>query len=97
MKRRRRKQEEFSKRLLIQESLLIWIMTLSLIILAFVCIIKEAYAELPWLTAMVALPWSAYGTSQAFYYNKAKKENTAGGIKYEAVMKELDDNNNAMG
>ena len=27
--------------------------------------------------------------SQAFYYNKAKKENTKDGIKYESVMHEL--------
>ena len=94
MKRqRRKKKEEFSKRLLLQESMLIWIMTLSLIVLAFVCVCKEAYTELPWLTAMVALPWGAYGVSQAFYYKKAQKENTSGGIKYEAVMKELENNN----
>jgi len=38
-------------------------MTIALIILAFVCVGKEAYAELPWLTAMVSLPWAAYGVS----------------------------------
>lgn len=99
-RKRKKKKEEFSKRLLIQESALIWVMTISLIILAFVCVDKGAYAELPWLTAMVALPWTAYGTSQAFYYKKAQKENTKGGIKYDTVMKELEDdfdNNNAVG
>lgn len=70
-----KKKTEFSKKLLIQESALIWIMTLALVTLSFVCVLTGAYAELPWLTAMVALPWSAYGASQAYYYKKAEKEN----------------------
>ena len=75
MKKEQKKKKEFSKRLLVQESALIWIMTLALLVLAFICVISGAYAELPWLTAMVALPWSAYGVSQAYYYKKAEKEN----------------------
>lgn len=71
----KKKQKEFSKKLLVQESALIWIMTLALITLSFICVIQQAYAELPWLTAMVALPWTAYGVSQAYYYKKAEKEN----------------------
>jgi hypothetical protein len=58
-KTRLKKKIEFSKVLLIQESILIWIMTISFIILAFVCIYKEYLGELPWLSAMVALPWTA--------------------------------------
>ena len=69
--KKRKKKEEFSKKLLIQESALIWIMTLSLLILAFICTFRGAYTELPWLTAMVTLPWTAYGVSQTFYYKKA--------------------------
>lgn len=90
-KTKEKKKKEFSKVLLIQESMLIWIMTLALITLAFICVFNQAYAELPWLTAMVALPWTAYGVSQAYYYKKAAKENTAGGIKYETVMAELEE------
>lgn len=74
-KNKKRKQKEFSKKLLIQESALIWIMTLALVTLSFICVLTGAYAELPWLTAMVALPWGAYGVSQAYYYKKAEKEN----------------------
>lgn len=90
-KTKEKKKKEFSKVLLIQESMLIWIMTLALITLAFICVFNQAYAELPWLTAMVALPWTAYGVSQAYYYKKAAKENTTGGIKYETVMAELEE------
>lgn len=83
------KHKEFSKVLLIQESALIWIMTLSFIGLAALCIIKDYVGSLPWLTAMVSLPWTAYGVSQCFYYNKAKAENTKEGIKYETVLAEM--------
>ena len=41
----------------------------------FICIFTSTYAGLPWLTAMVALPWGAYGVSQVYYYKKAEKEN----------------------
>ena len=35
---------------------------------------------------MAACPWTAYGASQAFYFRKAERENTEGGIKYATVM-----------
>lgn len=38
---------------------------------------------------MVSLPWTAYGVSQCFYYDKSKAENTKDGIKYETVMTDL--------
>lgn len=81
------KHSEFSKILLLQESLLIWIMTLAFIALAFYCVIMGYEGSLPWLSAMVGLPWAAYGISQAFYYNKSKAENTQGGIKYETTVR----------
>ena len=87
-KNKHTKKKEFSKVLLIQESALIWIMTISFIGLAALCILKDYVGSLPWLTAMVSLPWTAYGVSQCFYYNKAKAENTKDGIKYETVLAE---------
>ena len=78
--------KEFSKVLLIQESALIWIMTISFLGLAALCITKDYTGSLPWLTAMISLPWTAYGVSQCFYYNKSTKENTKDGIKYETTM-----------
>lgn len=64
-------------------------MTLAFLGLAALCIIKDYTGSLPWLTAMISLPWTAYGVSQCFYYNKAKNENMSGGIKYDTVMAEL--------
>ena len=80
-----RNNKEFSKWLLIQESALIWIISIAFIALAYICIANQYFGELPWLTTMVAFPWGAYGVSQAFYYKKAEKENTQGGIKYETA------------
>lgn len=98
--RKKKNKLEFSKLLLIQESALIWIVTIALIILAFVCISKEYFGELPWIAAMVGFPWAAYGVSQAYYYRKAMAENTKDGIKYESVLNSLNNsssNDDAMG
>lgn len=83
---------EFSKKLLLQESMLIWIITIAFIILAFVCVFNQFFGELPWLAAMCGFPWTAYGASQAFYFRKAEKENTTGGIKYETILSQLKTN-----
>lgn len=85
MKKKKNK-VEFSKKLLLQESILIWVITIAFIVLAFVCVTNQYFGELPWLAAMCGFPWTAYGASQAFYFKKAERENTKGGIKYETVM-----------
>lgn len=94
-RQKRRKKEksktEFSKALLIQESVLIWFITIAFTALAYICIVNQYFGELPWLAAMVGFPWTAYGVSQGFYYRKSEKENTKGGIKYETVMAEYDE------
>ena len=91
------KKNEFSKTLLIQESILIWIVTLSFLFLAFTCITNQYFGELPWLAAMAAFPWTAYGVSQACYYKKSEKENTRNGIKFESVMAQLTNDNDSSG
>lgn len=83
------KEKEFSKKLLIWEGILVWIVTLSYITLAFISIYNQYTGSLPWLSVIPTVAWGAYGTSQAFYYNKAKAENTKNGIKYEAVLTDL--------
>ena len=88
--KQRKPKKEYSKGLLIQESVLIWITSLLYIALAFFCIIQGYTGSLPWITASASLPWAAYGVSQVFYYKKSMLENTKGGIKYDTVMKELD-------
>lgn len=85
---RKKQSKEFSKILLLQESILIWIMTFAFIILAFYCVYKNYTSSLPWLAAMVSFPWGAYGVSQACYYSKSKKENSEGGIVFEKMKQD---------
>ena len=88
-KRKQSKKLEFSKILLIQESVLIWIMTIFFMYLAYLCVQNQYFGELPWLAAMVGFPWTAYGVSQMYYYKKSMKENSKNGIKYDAVMADI--------
>ena len=88
-KKTKKEKKEFSKVLLIQESILIWVVTIAFLFLAFMCITSQYFGELPWLAAMAAFPWTAYGVSQACYYKKSEKENTRDGIKFESVMAQL--------
>lgn len=84
--------QSFSKTLLVQESILIWIITIAFIVLAFVCVIAGFTGSLPWVAVMVTAAWGAYGVSQAFYYNKSKAENVSGGITYESTMYKINNN-----
>lgn len=88
-KGRRVEKSPFSKTLLIQESALIWILTVSFIVLAFLCVLKNYTGSLPWLAVTLTGAWTAYGVSQAAYYSKSKAENTEGGIVYDAAIKPL--------
>ena len=76
----------FSKVLLIQESILIWLITLACLTMAFICIFTGSFVELPWITAMVGCPWAAYGITQNAYYKKSMIENSQGGIIYDGLF-----------
>lgn len=84
-----KKKKEFSKVLLIQESILLWLVTLLSFALAGYCVLSGYLGELPWIGILVGLPWTTYGVSQACYYRKALKENCEGGIVYETAMNDL--------
>lgn len=75
----------FSKLLLLLESAVVLYTTYEGFALARLAVACGYLGTLPWVAAMVSAAWGAYGTSAAFYYNKAKAENTAGGVVYEAV------------
>ena len=55
------------------------------LILAAYCIHKDFVGSLPWLSAMVGLPWSAHGVVCSFYLNMAKSDHRDGGITFEAA------------
>ena len=83
--RNEKKQQEFSKKLISDIRLLLWVVTLGGLVLAAYCIRKGYTGSLPWLTAMVGLPWTAHGTVCAFYLNLCKSDHKEGGITFEAA------------
>lgn len=76
---------EFSKRLICDIRALLWVVTVGGLLLAAWCIRKGYTGSLPWLSAMVGLPWTAHGTVCAFYLNMAKSDHSEGGITFEAA------------
>ena len=81
---------EFSKKLIMDIRVLLWIVTLAGIALAFYCIHLGYLGTLPWISALVGLPWSAHGVVCSFYLNMAKSDHSQGGITYELAMKDKD-------
>ncbi len=76
---------DFSKRLISDIRGLLWAVTVGGLILAGLCVWRDYAGALPWLTAMVGLPWSAHGVVCAFYLNMAKSDHREGGITFEAA------------
>ncbi len=79
------KKPEFSKRLIADIRLLLWVVTLGGLALAAYCIHEDYAGALPWLSAMVGLPWTAHGVVCSFYLNMAKSDHKAGGITFESA------------
>lgn len=82
---RRKKQPHFSKQLIDDVRALLWVVTIGGLGLAGLCIWRGFTGSLPWLSAMVGLPWTAHGTVCAFYLNMAKSDHREGGVTYEAA------------
>lgn len=80
-----KKRDAFSKRLIRDIRALLWIVTVGGILLAAWCIKKEFTGSLPWLSAMVGLPWTAHGIVCSFYLNMAKSDHKQGGITFETA------------
>ena len=77
--------QEFSKRLIADIRALLWVVTVGGLALAAYCIRTGYTGALPWLTAMVGLPWTAHGVVCAKYLDMAKSDHKAGGITFEAA------------
>lgn len=77
------KKKEWSKQLIADVRALLWVVTIGALILAGWCIHKGYVGSLPWLSAMVGLPWSAHGLICSCYLNMAKSDHRVGGITYE--------------
>ena len=77
--------EEFSKRLISDIRALLWVVTVGGLALAAYCIRTGYTGALPWLTAMVGLPWTAHGVVCSNYLSMAKSDHRRGGITFEAA------------
>ena len=77
--------KEYSKKLISDIRWLLWIVTVGGISLDAFCIREGYVGSLPWLSAMVGLPWSAHGVVCAFYLNMAKSDHKEGGITFETA------------
>lgn len=80
-----KKRMEFSKKLIADIRGLLWVVTVGGLMLAALCIYKGYLGSLPWLSAMVGLPWTAHGVVCSFYLNMAKSDHSAGGITFETA------------
>ena len=65
---------EYSKALISDIRWLLWVVTVGGIALAAFCIYRGYVGSLPWLSAMVGLPWTAHGVVCSFYLNMAKSD-----------------------
>ena len=81
----KKKPLDYSKRVVRDIRALLWVVTVGGLILAAYCIYKDFLGSLPWLSAMVGLPWSAHGVVCSFYLNMAKSDHSEGGITFEAA------------
>lgn len=76
---------DFSKWMIKDIRPLLWIVTLGGFALAFYSIRTGYMGSLPWISAMVGLPWTAHGVICSFYLNLAKSDHSAGGITFETA------------
>ena len=81
--RKKKTKREWSKQLVADIRSLLWIVTVGGLILAAYCIYAGYIGSLPWLSAMVGLPWTAHGVVCSFYLNMAKSDHKVGGITFE--------------
>lgn len=76
---------ECSKKLTQDTRPLLWIVTIGGLLLAFYAIHEDYTGALPWIGAMVGLPWAAHGAICAFYLSLCKSDHREGGITFEAA------------
>ncbi len=79
------KRPEYSKQLVSDIRALLWVVTVGGLALAAYCIREGYTGSLPWVSAMVGLPWTAHGVVCSFYLNMAKSDHKAGGITFESA------------
>lgn len=75
MRYRRHSHFEFSKLILVFETLLVAFVSYKVLNFVEMAITLEYTGSLPYLTTFISAVWAAYGASISFYQNKSAKEN----------------------
>ena len=83
--RDKKRRLDYSQKLISDIRWLLWLVTVGGLALAALCIYRGYLGSLPWLSAMVGLPWTAHGVVCSFYLNMAKSDHMEGGITYAAA------------
>lgn len=66
---------EFSKLIISWELVVVTAISFGGLFLAGLAILHDFSGALPWITAMIAPSWGAFGVSKTFFNEKAKAEN----------------------
>ena len=75
----------FSKLVIRDIRPLLWVVTLGGFVLAVIALVLDRQNSLPWISALVGLPWTAHGVVCAFYMDMAKSDHRSGGITFESA------------
>jgi hypothetical protein len=87
-----KKKFEFSKLIIVFETVLVAYVSYKVLGFAEMCIISGYTGTLAFLTTMISAVWAAYGFSVSFYYNKAKAENVPkiqGSYELQKIAQEI--------
>lgn len=80
------KAKEFTQFMILSDNAILWYMCVAYTALAAYSIYKNFTGSLPWLTSGLGLAFAAWATIQSFLIKKSERQNTAGGITYDAAM-----------
>lgn len=80
-----RKKLDVSQSLVKDIRYLLWVVTVGGLFLAFYCVKVGFTGALPWLSAMVGLPWTAHGVVCTAYLSLCKSDHRRGGITFESA------------
>lgn len=83
--RKKTKRADYSKQMITDIRALLWVVTVGGLLLAAYCIRTGYTGALPWLSAMVGLPWTAHGVVCSNYLSMAKSDHRRGGITFESA------------
>lgn len=83
--KQKKKLLDVSQKLVKDTRPLLWVVTVGGMLLAFYSIYKNFTGALPWISALVGLPWAAHSAICAAYLSLCKSDHKEGGITFESA------------